>query len=204
MEIELVSSRQLSGSRSQRGWYARGYVPHFDDGPIPQMVTFRLIDSFPSTCLTGWAVELAAMPPAQAECERRRRIEGYLDKGFGSTWLSRPDIADIMLQALLCFNGQRYQLHAWTVMPNHVHTLLTPKSGDSLSQILHSWKSFTANKANAVLGRTGSFWQREYFDRFVRNEEHFAAAVVYIENNPVKAGLCQTPAEWTYSSSILR
>lgn len=108
---------------------------------------------------------------------------------------------EFMQQALLCFNEQRYCLHAWIVMPNHVHVLLTPRSGESLSQILHTWKSFTANKANAALGRTGAFWQREYFDRFVRNEEHFSAAIEYIENNPVKAGLCQTPVEWRYSSA---
>lgn len=199
-----MSSRQLPGNQCQRRWYSRGYVPHFDGGPIPQMVTFRLVDSFPSKCLAEWAVELSTMRPDQAECETRRRFEEYLDKGLGSTWLSRPDVADIVLQALLRFDGQRYHLHAWTVMPNHVHALLTPRSGESLSQILHSWKSFTANKANTVMGRTGSFWQREYFDRYLRNEEHFAAAIAYIENNPVKAGLCRTAAEWRYSSASYR
>jgi putative DNA methylase len=196
-----MNGLQMSGNQEQRGWHSRGYVPHFDGGPIPQMVTFRLIDSFPTKCLAEWAAELAAMGPVQAECVRRRRIEEYLDKGFGSAWLSLPSVAEIILQALQCFNGQRYCLHAWTVMPNHVHALLTPRSGENLSQILHSWKSFTANKANSIIGRTGSFWQREYFDRAVRNEEHFAAAIVYIENNPVKAGMCQAPADWRYSSA---
>jgi len=197
-----MSNLQLP--ENQKGRYTRGYVPHFDDGPVPQMVTFRLTDSFPNSCLTEWAAELAAMPSAQAEREARRRIEEYLDKGLGSTWLSRPDIAEIMSQTLLCFDGQRYKLHAWTVMPNHVHALLTPRSGESLSEILHSWKSFTANKANKVLGRTGTFWQREYFDRFVRDKEHFASAFVYIENNPVKAGLCSAPSEWRYGSAFMQ
>ncbi len=200
-----MNSLQSSDDQRHRGWYSRGYVPHFDGGQIPQLVTFRLIDSFPTECLSEWAVELAAMGLVKAECERRRRIEKYLDKGFGSAWLSLPEIAEIILQALRCFNGERYLLHAWIVMPNHVHVLLTPGAGESLSQILHSWKSFTANKANSVLGRTGSFWQREYFDRAIRNEEHFAAAIEYIENNPVKAGLCEAPAEWRFSSvSIAR
>lgn len=118
-----------------------------------------------------------------------------------SACLALPAIAQIVLQALQCVNGQRYQLHAWTVMPNHVHVLFTPSTGESLSQILHSWKSFSANKANSIMGKTGSFWQREYFDRAVRNEEHFAAAIEYINNNPVKAGLCQTPADWLFSSA---
>jgi putative DNA methylase len=196
-----MNNQQMSGEQAQRGWYSRGYVPHFDAGPIPQMVTFRLIDSFPTKCLGEWADELAAMGAAKAECERRRRIEEYLDRGFGTACLALPAVAQIVLQALQCFNGQRYQLHAWTVMPNHVHVLFTPNTGESLSQLLHSWKSFSANKANSVMGKTGSFWQREYFDRAVRNEEHFAAAIEYIHNNPVKAGLCQSPADWLFSSA---
>ncbi len=189
------------GNQHPRGWYARGYVPHFDVGTIPQMVTFRLIDSFPAQCLSEWSSELAAMKPGQADRERRRRIEDYLDKGLGSTWLSLPEIAGVMQQSLLRFNEERYRLHAWIVMPNHVHVLLTPISELSLAQILHSWKSYTANRANAIMGRTGPFWQREYFDRFVRDEEHFVATVEYIENNPVKAGLCIAPADWRYSSA---
>jgi len=194
-----MNNPQMLGVVAQRGWYSRGYLPHFDGGQTPQMVTFRLIDSFPTKCLGEWADELAAMESGQAECERRRRIEEYLDKGFGTACLTLPAVGQIILQALNCFNGQRYRIHAWTIMPNHVHVLLTPN--ESLSQILHSWKSFTANKANSVMGRTGSFWQREYFDRAVRNEEHFAAAIDYIHNNPVKAGLCQTPTEWLLSSA---
>jgi REP element-mobilizing transposase RayT len=196
-----MSDQLRSENECQRKWYSRGYVPHFDCGPVPQLVTFRLIDSFPKDCLDAWAVELVAMRPAEAECERRRRIEMYLDKGVGAAWLSRPDIAEIIVQALVCFNGDRYQLQGWVVMPNHVHVLLTPRSGEGLAQIVHSWKSYTANKANKAIGRTGSFWQREFFDRFVRNEEHLEAAIRYIEYNPVKAGLCRVPAEWRYSSA---
>jgi REP element-mobilizing transposase RayT len=58
-----------------------------------------------------------------------------------------------------------------------------------MSTIVHSWKSFTAQECNKVLGRTGRFWQREPFDRYIRNERHFRNALTYIENNPVKAGL---------------
>ncbi len=204
MDFETMCSQRLQEDQSPIGHYTRGYLPHFDGGPIPQLVTFRLIDSFPSQCLTEWAVELAAMVPDQVESERRRRIEDYLDKGFGSAWLSQPDIAEIVVQAIRCFDGSRYGLHAWTVMPNHVHVLLTPRSDETLSQILHSWKSFTAHKANSVMARTGPFWQREYFDRFIRNEDHFAAAIAYIDNNPVKAGLSECPSEWRYGSAFLR
>jgi hypothetical protein len=71
----------------------------------------------------------------------------------------------------------------------------------SLSQILHSWKSFTAKKANTLLRRQGVFWQEEYFDRLIRDQKHFETAIFYIENNPLIAGLCQSPADWYYSSA---
>jgi putative DNA methylase len=70
-----------------------------------------------------------------------------------------------------------------------------------LSTIIHSWKSYTAKKANATLNRRGEFWQREYFDRLIRNEKHFADAITYIHNNPVKAGLCNNPGDWQFSSA---
>jgi hypothetical protein len=67
--------------------------------------------------------------------------------------------------------------------------------------VLHSWKSFTAQQANKLLGRQGEFWAREYFDRFIRNEQHLAQAIAYIEQNPVKAGLVDNPEAWPYSSA---
>ena len=197
-----MNSQQTAGIEA-RGWSTRGYIPHFDEGSIPQLVTFRLADSFPSACLDEWAAELEAMNPTLAEYERRRRIEDYLDKGHGSLWLSYPSVAEVVMQALLHFDGRHYRLHAWCIMPNHVHVLLTPGAVRSLAQIIHSWKSYSANKANVLLRRTGAFWQREYFDRYIRDQAHFVAAVEYIENNPVKAGLCQSPPQWRYSSAFL-
>jgi putative DNA methylase len=197
----MHNQEDLESPAHEKGWYARGYLPHFEGGAVMQMLTFRLIDAFPEQRLLEWEEELAKLPFSKAEMKRRLRIEEYLDKGRGSAWLSRPDIAKVTSNALLHFNGTRYLLHAWVVMPNHVHVLMTLRSGESLAQILHSWKSFTANKANRLIGRTGSFWQREFFDRLVRNEEHFRAAIDYIEHNPVKAGLCVEPADWRFSSA---
>lgn len=190
--------------KSSRDWHSRGYLPHFDGGQIAQFVTFRLVDSFPETKLRQWADELEVLSLKKAEAERRRRIEEFLDKGMGEQWLSQPPVAEIVERALLFFDGQRYRLHAWVIMPNHVHVLLTPNVNHGLSQILHTWKSFTAKKANKLLQKTGAFWQDEYFDRFVRNERHFDAALSYIENNPVKAGLCLDPIEWHYTSANRR
>nr|WP_249355763.1 transposase [Chloracidobacterium aggregatum] len=86
-------------------------------------------------------------------------------------------------------------------MPNHVHVLVTPLHGNSLSSILHGWKSFTAKEANRRLGREGPFWMEEYFDRAIRDENHFRRVVEYIGNNPVKAGLCPEPSAWRWSSA---
>ncbi|MGO8789329.1 MAG: transposase [Terriglobia bacterium] len=86
-------------------------------------------------------------------------------------------------------------------MPNHVHALFTPMGGHGLSEILHSWKSYTSNEANRRLGRSGQFWFPEYYDRFIRDEGHFVDAVEYIEMNPVAAGLCLRPEDWPYGSA---
>lgn len=82
---------------------------------------------------------------------------------------------------------------------NHVHALLQSQEGWPLKAIVHSWKSFTAQAANRILGRTGAFWFREYHDRFIRNAEHFTATKQYIEQNPVKAGMVQDAQAWPWS-----
>lgn len=73
-------------------------------------------------------------------------------------------------------------------MPNHVHTVVRPFAGESLEEILHSWKSYTAHKATSIVG-TRKLWAREYFDRMIRDERHLADAISYVRNNPAKAGL---------------
>jgi REP element-mobilizing transposase RayT len=106
--------------------------------------------------------------------------------------------------ALLHFDGERYRIHAWVIMPNHVHVLFTPYGAFMLEDILHSWKSFTAKKANRLLEMVGKFWQEEYFDRFIRDELHFSRALEYIEFNPVKAGLCLKSIDWRFTSARYR
>src|SRR6185436_7875478 len=151
--------------------------------------------------LEKMARELAAHPEDKRQTERERRIAACLDAGLGACWLKDARIAALVEDALLHFDGQRYRLLAWCVMPNHVHALVETKEGFPLPEIVHSWKSFTANEANKILRRTGDFWQREYHDRFIRDDDHYRNAVVYIENNPVKAGLVKTAQAWRYSSA---
>ncbi|AEP11955.1 REP-associated tyrosine transposase [Chloracidobacterium thermophilum] len=188
-------------SRPQTIWHSRGRLPHFEAGEVPQHITFRLHDSLPRELLARWQDELARLPEDEQALERRKRIEAALDAGHGACWLRDPHIAELVEQSLLHFDGERYALHAWCVMPNHVHVLVTPLHGNSLSSILHGWKSFTAREANRRLGREGPFWMEEYFDRAIRDENHFRRVVEYIGNNPVKAGLCPEPSAWRWSSA---
>jgi putative DNA methylase len=182
-------------------WHSRGYLPHWDGGEVPQAITFRLADSLPTTLLNTWRDELARLPDVAATLERRKQIEAALDRGHGEGHLANPLIAELTENAFLHFDAERYRLHAWCIMPNHVHIVATPLGDWTLAKIVHSWKSFTATKSNALLRRSGSFWAREYFDRAIRDDVHYANAVGYAAMNPVKAGLCKCPEEWRFSSA---
>jgi putative DNA methylase len=182
-------------------WRSRGYLPHWEAGEVAQSITFRLADGLPSAVLAQLEQELRLLPDDDAAVERRIRIERMLDRGHGVARLAEPNIADIVERALLHFDGERYRLHAWVIMPNHVHVVATPLGDRTLADIVHSWKSFTATQANLVLGRGGAFWAREYFDRFIRDEVHYANAVSYVVMNPVKAGLCERPEDWRFSGA---
>jgi len=202
-------TRAIVPKRSPRdgtppGWYSRGYLPHFDGGEIPQMVTLNLYDALPHSLLNQWSKALAHRPKREVDLEMRKRMQECLDRGHGHAWMNDPQIASTIQDSILFFDGSRYRLHAWVVMPNHVHALLTPSNGWELGEILHSWKSYTATECNKLLHRKGDFWQTETFDRFIRDEKHYYNAVAYIENNPVKAGLCKNPVDWPWSSARRR
>jgi putative transposase len=167
-----------------KGWHSRGYLPHFDSPETLQFLTFRLFDSLPAEALD----RLRLMPTPVSDSDR----DAFLDAGMGSCWLKQPRIAEIVEEALLHFDGERYRLIAWTIMPNHVHVLIELQSGFSLGQIVSSWKRFSARMANRVLGRSGPFWQDDYWDTYICNERHLEPTISYIENNAVKAGRLMT------------
>jgi putative DNA methylase len=182
--------------------FHRSRLPHFEAGETAQHICFRLFDSLPMAILKQCAEEVRQLKDVgEQEHERRQRFEAALDQGYGACWLQQPEIARIIATALLHFADSRYRLHAWVVMPNHVHVLITPIGNNNLSGIVHSWKSYSAKESNALLGRTGEFWQADYFDRFIRNAEHGEKTIFYIHENPVKAGLCATAGDWAWSSA---
>ncbi len=182
-----------------RGWYSRGYLPHFDGGTKLQFLTFRLYDSLPQTVLDKWKSELEQCSEIEREIVLRERIEKYLDCGYGKCYLKLAEIAEIVQNALLFHDDAKYKLIVWTIMPNHVHALLKPF--EELGAIEHSIKSFTANKINKFLNRSGNLWQKEVFDRYIRDFEHFEQTIAYIENNPVKARLCENASDWQFGSA---
>ncbi len=120
----------------------------------------------------------------------------------GPLWLKDPRIANMVVSALLHGESVRvsYDLYSWVIMPNHVHAVLKPPR--LLSEIMQWLKTATANRANRILGKSGtSFWQREYYDHWVRSEKEFYSIIHYVEQNPVAAGLAASPEEWPWSSA---
>jgi REP element-mobilizing transposase RayT len=97
----------------------------------------------------------------------------------------------------------RYELRAWCVMPNHIHVLFRV-AAIPMSSVMKQAKSFTANEANKLLQRDGTFWMEDYFDTYIRNAEHEKSVVRYIENNPVKARLVREARRWPWSSARFR
>jgi valyl-tRNA synthetase len=126
------------------------------------------------------------------------KIEAFLDAGHGQCVLRDPQSAEIVQNALKHFDKERYELVAWTIMPNHVHVILRPLPGQELSAIIHSWKSYTSKEINQRLGRRGSLWMDEYYDHLIRDERDFRAQISYVLTNAEKAGL----QEWSWQGVI--
>jgi len=182
---------------------SKRHLPHWYMQRATYFITFRLADSIPQQRLLQWKRErdewLKKHPtPLEGKDmeEYRRlfsqRIEDWLDGGMGNCVLGNPTIAQLVGDALRYFDGKRYLLGEWVVMPNHVHAIVTPAPDYELSTILHSWKSYTAQQINKVLKKTGSVWQEESYDHIVRNPAELQRIEQYIVENPLKAGIIVT------------
>src|SRR5690554_1380035 len=175
-------------------WH-RGNLPHRNKKNLLQFITFRLADSLPQNVLMDIEAELKHLTEEKRDLEKRKKYQYWLDKGLGSCALANKEMAQVVQEAFLHHNGDKYDLLAWSIMPNHVHVLI--RTDDDLPKIIQSWKSFTgkwalANNKKFNLGiekGATQFWMPEYWDRFIRDEAHFNNAVRYILNNPTKAKL---------------
>ena len=175
-------------------------LPHWQQPGATYFLTFHLADSIPQEKLGPWQDERAAWlrhhpPPWTPEVQRAydRRftaaLERWLDAGDGACPLRQPEHAGLVGGALAHFDGDRCGQHAWAVMPNHVHALVTLHPAWTLEAMIESWKSYSARRINAALGQRGALWARDYFDRIIRDEEHYWKCARYIRENPRKAQL---------------
>ena len=108
--------------------------------------------------------------------------------GWGECVLKDEEAREIVLTKILDKNSDTHNVHSLVIMPNHLHVLVSILKG-TLPELMHSWKGATAYLINQHLGRKGALWQRDYFDRMIRDARHFERCRRYIANNPEKAGL---------------
>ena len=158
-----------------------------------QRVVFRLKDRLPR--------EVVPQLRLMGKTHRLHRTDAVLDAGYGTRLLADPRCAQIVVEALHHFDGERYCLVAWCVMPTHVHVVVEPQFDHALGAIVKSWKSYSAVQINRTVGRAGSVWAADYFDRFMRDDDQLSTTFAYVEDNPVVAGLATTAAEWPFSSA---
>jgi REP element-mobilizing transposase RayT len=198
------------------GYHSRGRLPHIKVAGAAYFVTFRLADSLPSETVARLKERRddllrrvqQGIPDVHDRVRRElfawyaSEVDSVLDRHTGAAWLRDRRVAELVDRAVRFFQGDRYALHAWCVMPNHVHAVVQPLGPHALDSILHSWKSFTGHAANKLLGRAGTaFWQHESFDHWIRDGEDLSHCCHYTENNPVKAGLCDRSEDWPWSSA---
>ena len=188
------------------------YLPHWFQPGATYFVTFRTADSLPAQVMATWVQDrrrwleahainpddpdwptLLKLRPAPEQAEFHRTFTDsfhrYLDAGYGECHLRRPELARIVADAFRHFDGERYHLSDFVVMPNHTHVLFGLIGDFDLAGVCYSWKKYTASQINRLLNRRGHFWQGESFDHLVRSPEQFAYLRKYIAENPQKAGL---------------
>ena len=198
------------------GLHARGVLPHLKREGASYFVTFRLAGTLPADVLVKLKAEREALL-AEAQAAKRpltwheqeelfrwysMRVDKYLDAGHGNCWLAWPQVADLVAGTICFHASQRFDLHAWVVMPNHVHAVVRPLPEWTLSQILKSWKGFSGREANRWLRRSGLiFWQVESYDHLIRDDEDLQRCCQYTTMNPINAHLCQRPEDWRWSSA---
>ena len=179
----------------------RNRLPHWQVQNAACFITFRLADSLPASLIAAWRIErdqwLIDHPPpwdVATESEYHKhfstRLDRALDEGHGSCLLADNENAKHLRETLEFRDQEEYLLHSWVIMPNHAHVLMSPVAGVTLSKVVAAWKRFSAIRINKAIGGSGVLWQKDYFDRLIRDWDHFANVARYIRRNPEKARLC--------------
>ncbi len=191
---------------------AQRRLPHWSQAGTICFITFRTCDSMPQAVLDAWFADRAQWlrthgidpddphPMTALQALGRRTAREFLgqfwnrwhdalDAGHGACELRRGEHSAIIADSLHSFDGERYLLHDFVVMPNHVHALCSFADDEAMLRQCESWKRYTARRINERLGQRGRFWQKDAFDHLVRSEEQFEFLRRYIANNPKQAGL---------------
>jgi len=180
--------------------FSENRLPHWQQEGAVYFVTFRLADSLPEEKRSRWAADREnwrryhPLPwTDQTEMEYHRLFSSswdhWLDSGEGECQLENPVYSALVVKTLMHFEGKRTRILSCVVMPNHVHALFVLHPGCKLDEVVGSWKRHSAREINKMGGWTGGFWQKDYFDRLVRNAVHLVRCLGYIRSNPEKAGL---------------
>ncbi len=138
------------------------------------------------------------------------------ENSMSPRWLDKPEVAGVVRDAMKYYEGDRFLEHRYVIMPNHVHWLIEPLPGKirniqegrsnetgfwSLASIMKSVKGYSGKEGNRILGRSCPFWQEESYDHWIRDQKNYDRIIEYINVNPVKAGLCEKPEDWQWSSA---
>ncbi len=178
-------------------------LPHWEQAGATYFLTFRLGDSMPLVVLEHLARRRDAWvkrhPPPwspQLEIEFHRlfsgQVDAWLDKGMGECCLRDPRHREVLEAVLRFSDGSSHINHAWVIMPNHVHALVSLAPDVQLPRQIGKWKGLSSRRINRLMQRRGSLWQDDYFDRLIRDWKHFSNCARYIRGNPIKA---QLPSE---------
>jgi putative transposase len=200
--------------------FHRRRLPHIQPLGGTFFVTYNLHGSIPKEVLAQWAAEyemdkaliMQNSKNKDADLERLGKLDfAKKDKFFdsytgGNHYLKSDTLVQIVADTLHYWDGIRLELYCYTIMSNHVHVVFrlfgedeTAEKPVYLEQIMHSIKLYSASKCNKLLGEEGAFWQHESYDRLVRDDEELHRIMVYVLNNPVKAGLCKQMSEWKWN-----
>ena len=207
----------------------RRRLPHWDVPGATYFVTSCLAGSMPAQGLANveqyrQELEGRRRAPEMSEDEWEihkskllfARVDHWLDSQPVVQHLRDPRLAEEVRKSIYHFAGERYDVYAWVVMASHFHWLFKPTDGwvESLGpsarertpreRIMQSIRRHTARQCNKLLNREGTFWQDESYDHCVRSADELLRIIEYVEMNPVKAGLCDCPEEWNYSSACDR
>ena len=213
------------------GVYYKRNLPHYQPGNADYFVTFRLANSLPKKVIDNLKNEYSILINETEKInnlsKRKRAIlrnakqyfrkfDNLLDGSqTGPLWLKEEPIANIIYESIIYRDKKKYDLHCFTIMPNHVHVVFSIEdvnvgriadstarnsvSGYRVTKILQDLKKFTAIESNKILKRSGQFWQNESYDHVIRNSTEYRNVINYVINNPVKAGLVDNAENWKWT-----